>query len=139
MLGRWFAGLVHLIPVSRSASLVDRAASLNRTILLCRSALQGPVRCLILFPEGTRSLTGEPGPFKRGISLIASELGLPVVPAYIDGSRTVLPKGRWFPVPGRMAVRIGTPIVPGAERNHETVARAVEISIRSLKDSLAQR
>jgi 1-acyl-sn-glycerol-3-phosphate acyltransferase len=131
--GRWFSGLVHLIPISRSSSLVDRAASLNRTILLCRSSLQGPVRCLILFPEGTRSVTGETGPFKRGISLIAAELGLPIVPAYIEGSRTVMPKGRLFPVPGRIGVHIGAPIFPGAERNHDAIGRAIEISIRSLK------
>jgi 1-acyl-sn-glycerol-3-phosphate acyltransferase len=127
---RWFSGMVQLIPISRSPG----GASLNRTIALCRGFLEGRERSLILFPEGTRSVSGEMGPFKRGISLISSELGLPVVPALIEGSGAAMPKGRIFPVPGRISVRIGKPILPDAVRNRDSIARTIESSIRALKD-----
>jgi len=138
IIGRWFSGLVHMIPISRSASLVDRAASLNGAILLCRSFLADPERSLILFPEGTRSVTGETGPFKRGICLISAELGVPIVPAYIQGSGTVWPKGRFFPAPGRIGVHFGMPIFPGVERNHDATARSIESGIRALKVSAGE-
>lgn len=127
---RWFSGMVQLIPINRAPG----GASLNRTISLCRGFLDGRERSLILFPEGTRSVSGEMGPFRRGISLISSELGLPVVPAFIHGSGAAMPKGRFFPAPGRVSVRIGKPILPDAERNRDAIARAIESSIRALKD-----
>src|SRR5262249_44077202 len=64
---------------------------------------------LLVFPEGTRSTTGQIAPFKPGIGLLARELGLPVVPIYIDGLFKILPKGRTLPRPGRVHVTIGQP------------------------------
>ena len=68
---------------------------------------------LIAFPEGTRSTTGSLLPFKRGAAFLGVELGLPIVPAHIDGAREALPKGSWLPRPGRMRVCFGRPILPG--------------------------
>lgn len=56
----------------------------------------------VIFPEGTRSLNGEVGRFKRGAFQIAMDLGLPVIPLSLDGCYDVLPKGKlfvqWHPV-----------------------------------------
>ena len=64
----------------------------------------------VIFPEGTRSLNGEVGRFKRGAFQIALDLGLPVIPLSLDGCFEVLPKGKPFVhrVPTRMY--IGEPI-----------------------------
>ena len=66
--------------------------------------------CTVIFPEGTRSLNGEVGRFKRGAFQIAIDLGLPVIPLSLDGCFEALPKGKPFVhrVPGRMY--IGEPI-----------------------------
>jgi 1-acyl-sn-glycerol-3-phosphate acyltransferase len=128
---RWFSGMVQLIPISRSPG----PTSLQRTLALCRRFLDGQDRSLILFPEGTRSVTGEMGSIKRGVSLISTELGLPIVPAYIEGSGALMPKGRVFPAPGRVGVHIGAPIVPGTGRDHDAVTRRIEDSIRALKNA----
>ena len=50
----------------------------------------------VIFPEGTRSTTGETGRFKRGAFQIALDLGLPVIPLSLDGCFEVLPKGKPF-------------------------------------------
>lgn len=42
-------------------------------------------------PEGTRSVTGVMGPFKKGAFRMALDLGLPVLPVTIKGTRNVLP------------------------------------------------
>lgn len=42
-------------------------------------------------PEGTRSTSGELGPFKKGGFVLALETGLPIVPVAIEGTRHVLP------------------------------------------------
>jgi 1-acyl-sn-glycerol-3-phosphate acyltransferase len=52
---------------------------------------------LMVFPEGTRSLTGELGPFKDSYAILARELDIPVVPVVIDGAHAVLPRGRRLP------------------------------------------
>lgn len=41
---------------------------------------------LTVFPEGTRSKSGDFLPFKPGIGMIARQAGVPVVPAYIHGA-----------------------------------------------------
>jgi 1-acyl-sn-glycerol-3-phosphate acyltransferase len=42
-------------------------------------------------PEGTRSKTGELGPFKKGGFVLALETGWPILPVSIQGTRDVLP------------------------------------------------
>ena len=55
---------------------------------------------LIVFPEGTRSVDGEIGRFKKGSFLVALSATLPVVPVTIVGSRHVMRKGRLMVCPG---------------------------------------
>ena len=66
--------------------------------------------CTVIFPEGTRSVDGEVGRFKRGAFQIAWDLGLPIIPLSLDGCYEVLPKGK--PIVYRVPVHmhIGKPI-----------------------------
>ena len=66
--------------------------------------------CTVIFPEGTRSLNGEVGRFKRGAFQIAWDLGLPVIPLSLDGCYEVLPKGKPFVYHHRVHMHIGEPI-----------------------------
>ena len=52
---------------------------------------------VLIFPEGTRSRTGQLQEFKPGVGLIAQELGVPVVPAYIQGTHQAMPVGKALP------------------------------------------
>ena len=41
---------------------------------------------VLIFPEGTRTLTGELGPFKKTYAIISAELSIPIVPIAISGA-----------------------------------------------------
>lgn len=66
--------------------------------------------CTVIFPEGTRSLNGEVGRFKRGAFQIALDLGLPIIPLSLDGCYEVLPKGKPFVYRAPVHMHIGEPI-----------------------------
>ena len=88
---------------------------------------------LIVFPEGTRSATGEVGPFKGGSLYPGVQAGLPIVPISIAGSRHVMQKGRLMTCPGEVELTIHDPIptVAAAEPNIREV-RALAAHVRDL-------
>lgn len=66
---------------------------------------------LIIFPEGTRSLSGEISPFKPGIQhLAANHQNLPLIPVYLENLFRILPKGERFPLPLVAKLYFGDPI-----------------------------
>jgi len=65
---------------------------------------------LIVFPEASRTSDGRMEKFKGGIFLLAIENGLPIVPVSVDGSRTVMPKGRLRVTPAVVRVTVHPPI-----------------------------
>ena len=66
--------------------------------------------CTVIFPEGTRSLNGEVGRFKRGAFQRAWDLGLAIIPLSLDGCYEVLPKGEPFVYRAPVHMHIGEPI-----------------------------
>ena len=98
----WAAAiLVNALPFARQARI-------RQTLLLCRELLANPGTILIIFPEGTRSTTGEVGEFKSGIGAVVAGRDVAVVPSFIDGSFKAWPKGNRFPRPGKVRLIIGT-------------------------------
>jgi len=97
---------MNVIPIDRQA----QHKSLGRSLAMCEEFLQRMHGNLILYPEGTRSCGGELQTFKKGAGLFAVELGVPVVPAHIEGAHRILAKGRLMPRPGPVTVRFGEPI-----------------------------
>ena len=65
---------------------------------------------LVIFPEGTRSTTGKMGHFRHGVSILALAKNVPVVPIWLDGLRSMRPKGSKEIRPGPALARIGQPI-----------------------------
>ena len=80
---------------------------------------------LIVFPEGTRSVDGEIGRFKKGPFLVAMDARLPVVPVTITGSRHVMKKGRLMVCPGEVELTVHAPI-PTADVPRDRVLRFAE-------------
>lgn len=65
---------------------------------------------VLFFAEGTRSVDGHIGPFKKGGFIVALERGLPILPVTVNGSRRVLPKKSLVFTPGPIEVVVGDPI-----------------------------
>jgi len=65
---------------------------------------------LLLYPEGTRSRSGEMGPFKPGVSVLARFTRRPVIPVHVSGGRQVLPCGALVPRAGVITTRFGAPL-----------------------------
>jgi 1-acyl-sn-glycerol-3-phosphate acyltransferase len=68
----------------------------------------------LIFPEGTRSRTGELLPFKKGGFVMALKAKAPVVPIAITGARLAMRKGSLVINPVHVRVRIGEPVETAA-------------------------
>lgn len=86
---------------------------------------------IIIFPEGTRSKSGELGDFKKTFAILSKELGIPVVPVAIVGANNALSSGSIFPKPfKKVKVEFLKPIYPNDHANAETIAGKVKEAIR---------
>jgi long-chain acyl-CoA synthetase len=105
--GRWLAKTIKLIPVDPDANLVPAM----------RAGAYGlrHGRVLVLYPEGERSITGEPKVFKKGAAILATHLQVPIYPVAVDGFFEAWPRGKsWFQKFTRMRIQVGDPVVPPA-------------------------
>ncbi len=68
---------------------------------------------IIIFPEGTRTQTGEIGDFKKTFAILSRELNVPIVPVAINGAYDALPRGTYFPKPWKkIKVKFLKPVSP---------------------------
>jgi 1-acyl-sn-glycerol-3-phosphate acyltransferase len=70
-------------------------------------------RLLVFFPEGTFTRRAGLSGFYLSAFKIAAQAGLPVVPAILRGTRTMLRGEQWFPRWSPIRVSIAEPILPG--------------------------
>ena len=66
---------------------------------------------LLIFPEGTRSKTGELLPFHPGPAILAQRQRVPVVPIHIAGAGNILRPGTPRAQPAPVHLRIGPPLL----------------------------
>src|SRR6185436_404836 len=85
-LTQWFARIANLVPVDPDANLVPamKAGAFGLA--------HGKI--LLLFPEGERSIDGAVKLFRKGAPILASHLGVPLVPVAIKGAYEVWPRNR---------------------------------------------
>jgi len=70
---------------------------------------------LLLYPEGERSIDGEPKTFKKGAAILSIHLQVPIVPVAIEGFHEAWPRGQRFQRFAPLQMRVGNPIYPPAE------------------------
>jgi len=101
-LRNWMARMLNAFPFKRDVTA-------RRSLSLCRALISEPGNILIMFPEGTRSTTGETQPFKLGISALVAGRDVAVVPCYLQGAFEAWPKGKRIPRPKKIRLIIGSP------------------------------
>lgn len=94
-------------------------------------------RCVILFPEGSRTADGAMRPFKRGIALLVKRARCPVIPAAIEGVHEAWPRARSRPFlfGKRVALKYGKPI-PSDELmadGPDAALRLLEVQIDAMR------
>lgn len=120
---RWLRPLItalHALPVKENGG---DPASIKEIL---RRLEQG--RVVLVFPEGTRTLDGSIGEFKRGVALILRKSECPVLPVAIAGAYETWPRGgKPRLMRGPVVVQVGRPI-----RHDELLADGVDAALARL-------
>ncbi|HJW09386.1 MAG TPA: lysophospholipid acyltransferase family protein [Holophagaceae bacterium] len=93
-------------------------------------------RSVVIFPEGTRTRTGELLPFKKGGFNLALEAGVPIIPIATVGGFQLLPKGGRRIRPGHYAVRFGEPVDPADFPERDALMAEVRKRMQALLSGL---
>ena len=86
---------------------------------------------VLIFPEGKRTQHGEIAQFRPGVAMMASRLGVPVIPVRLEGIDRVLHQKWKMAKPGHVAVTFGAPMKLSGE-NYLDLASQVEVAVRKL-------
>jgi 1-acyl-sn-glycerol-3-phosphate acyltransferase len=89
---------------------------------------------VVIFPEGTRSSDGFVRPFRLGAAQLAVECRVPVVPVGILGTYAAMPRGSYWPVPGRprVSVRYGLPMMARSDEAIDGFSAKIAEAVQEL-------
>jgi len=124
------AVFINALPMWRKRHAVAHVLSELRQRLITR-------RCVyIVFPEGTRSRTGQMSRFKSGLGMMVAGTNISVVPCRLYGSFESLPPGSRFPRPHRIRLKIGRHLefqaISSDRSGWDQVAQHVEAAVNQL-------
>ena len=132
----WRRGLTGLF---FNAFPVDRSG-VNPRAISAKVLLESGVP-LLVFPEGTRSRTGEIGTFKTGAAALVAATGVPCIPVALIGAGIAHPRGSKWPKPGRLPVGVvfGAPLTPTEGESATDFTSRMRAEIVRLRDAHADR
>ena len=135
----FFVKVPRLIPAAILVNALpfDRHLKVRQSLALCRQLLENPGNILLIFPEGTRSPTGEIQEFKAGIGMLAAGTSHPILPCYLHRTHEAFPKGSWFPRPKQVQLVIGQPRVYAHLPGNTASAHAISEDLREAVLALA--
>jgi 1-acyl-sn-glycerol-3-phosphate acyltransferase len=89
---------------------------------------------VVVFPEGTRSRDGFLRPFQLNAAQLAVQGQVPVVPVGILGTYAAMPRGSYWPLPGRprVSIRYEKPIFPESGDTPEQLGSKIVAAVRQL-------
>ena len=131
--GQWFTNSLnyYLSVLFFNAFPLSQTSSGTRQTLRYMGELVEDGYSILLFPEGRRTDHGEIAPFQPGVGMIASRLGVAVVPVRLEGLDQVLPRHARFPAVARARCTFGPPIVLTGN-DYAALAARVEAAVRAL-------
>ena len=110
--------------------LPQREAGARQTLRYI-GELFGEGYSVLIFPEGLRTQAGEIGAFRAGVGMIASRLGVPVVPIRLEGLDKILHQKAKMATPGPARVAFGQPLHLEGD-DFAALARQVEEAVKRL-------
>jgi 1-acyl-sn-glycerol-3-phosphate acyltransferase len=117
----WVIRRMGQIPISRKSG-IKAMESLRRAAALIRR--KKDFSCAV-FPEGTRTVSGKLGPFKKGGFLLALETGLDILPLVQKGAYSINRRSSLLLRPGRIEYFIEKPI-PVAGYSKENLSQLMD-------------
>jgi 1-acyl-sn-glycerol-3-phosphate acyltransferase len=103
----WYLRMAGYLTVNRGKE-ESKAEMLEKALICLKKG-----NSVMIFPEGTRSLNGNIGFFKRGAFLLAIQAGVPLLPVLIDGTSEILPKhGLKLGSGYKVHIRVLDPVFP---------------------------
>ena len=120
--------LAGFVPLERG----NRDQSLPAIDMAATALQQG--NSFLIFPEGTRSRTGELLPFKKGGFVMAIRAQAPIVPVAIIGARDAMRKGSPWLYPVSVSIRFGSPVETAGTTmdDRETIMQDVRQRVAAL-------
>ena len=124
--------LLDAVPIDRESSSLGAM----KAIIARLKAGKG----VVIFPEGTRTATGQLGDVKGGFAVIARRAGVPIMPVAIVGAYECWPRSRLLPRTGRIRLEFGRLITPEqiSEMDDATLLATYRDSLMKL-DARARR
>ena len=113
----YFKNFTNLVPMERAGSIRKSMDTAERVLRRGKS--------MVVFPEGTRSLTGDMADFLPSLGYLALRSGVGLLPAWLEGTYESMPKGAALPRSRALGVAFG-PFLP------------IE-SLRTLTEGLSQQ
>ena len=131
---RWLAQYFLTVLIFNTFSL-PKASGFRRSFAYAGETIDRGYS-LLVFPEGIRTEHAGMNPFKGGIGVLASKLGVPVVPVYIAGLTELKLSGRrGFTTPGRVSVLFGPPVTYARGEDPAHITADLERRVKELKGS----
>ena len=131
---------------------IDRSGNLRQSLRFVREYLDGGYNALI-FPEGTRSTTGEITEFKPVIGYLALTCKIGILPIYVHGTFEAFPKGMTIPAKDSFGAEIGAKVgryleydelakmTDGISKNeaYRLIAARVQHEVENMRDGKSEK
>lgn len=121
-------------------SILRYLARKNNIILMERKELKDSIlklaqvlkngKNIVIFPEGSRTHTGDVGTFKKTFAILSKELNIPILPVAISGAYEAMPRGSRIANAHHISVEYLPPILPHDTMSYDNLAAEVKSRIK---------
>jgi 1-acyl-sn-glycerol-3-phosphate acyltransferase len=123
----WFIRMLHAFPVRQGEGDIGAVKEIIRRL--------GEGHAVNIYPEGSRTETGEMARLEKGVALVIRKAGVPVVPVAIDGSFEAWPKEKTLFHAHPIRMKYGKPMDFSGKKG-EQIVRELEDELRRLLGEL---
>jgi 1-acyl-sn-glycerol-3-phosphate acyltransferase len=125
--------LASLVTLSFATFPIERRGGLSKLTTDRLAVLVEEGWNMLVYPEGTRSRSGDMGTLRSGAGFLAVEHSLPLVPIYVRGTSQAMPVGRPWPKKNAVVIYFGTPIYPAPGDDHRAVTMRLQQALERMR------